>query len=93
MLKWSLAAIAAIVVVFLIVVAMQPSDFKVERSATMRAPAPAAFAQVNDFPEMAGVVAVGEGRPRAQAPVRGPAGRHRRGLCLAGQQGRRRRPA
>jgi len=49
MLKWSLAAIAAIVVVFLVVVAMQPSDFKVERSATMRAPAPAAFAQVNDF--------------------------------------------
>ena len=49
MLKWSLTAIAAIVVVFLAVVALQPSDFKVERSATMRAPAPAAFAQVNDF--------------------------------------------
>jgi hypothetical protein len=49
MLKWSLAAIAAIIVVFLVVVAMQPADFKVERSATMRAPAPAAFAQVNDF--------------------------------------------
>ena len=49
MLKWILAAIAAVVVVFLIVVALQPSDFKVERSATMRAPAPAAFAQVNDF--------------------------------------------
>ena len=49
MLKWSLAAVAAIVVIFLAVVAMQPSDFKVERSATMRAPAPAAFAQVNDF--------------------------------------------
>jgi hypothetical protein len=49
MLKWSLAAIAVIVVGFLIVVAMQPTDFKVERSATMRAPAPAAFAQVNDF--------------------------------------------
>ena len=49
MLKWILAAVAAVVVVFLIVVAMQPSDFKVERSATMRAPAPAAFAQVNDF--------------------------------------------
>jgi hypothetical protein len=28
---------------------LQPSDFKIERSATMRAPAPAAFAQVNDF--------------------------------------------
>ena len=50
MLKWSLCrGLAAVVVVFLIVVAMQPSDFKVERSATMRAPAPAAFAQVNDF--------------------------------------------
>jgi hypothetical protein len=49
MLKWSLAALAAVIVVFLIVVALQPSDFRVERSATMRAPAPAAFAQVNDF--------------------------------------------
>jgi hypothetical protein len=49
MLKWSLAAIAAVVVLFLVVVALQPSDFKVERSATLRAPPPAAFAQVNDF--------------------------------------------
>jgi hypothetical protein len=49
MLKWSLAAIAVIVAGFLIVVAMQPADFKIERSATMRAPAPAAFAEVNDF--------------------------------------------
>ena len=49
MLKWILAAVGAVVVVFLIVVALQPSDFRVERSATMRAPAPAAFAQVNDF--------------------------------------------
>jgi hypothetical protein len=49
MLKWILGGVAAAVVIFLIVVALQPSDFKVERSATMRAPAPAAFAQVNDF--------------------------------------------
>lgn len=49
MLKWILGGVAAVVAIFLIVVAMQPSDFKVERSATMRAPAPAAFAQVNDF--------------------------------------------
>ena len=49
MLKWTLAAVAAIVVVSLLVVAMQPDDFRIERSATMRAPAPAAFAQVNDF--------------------------------------------
>jgi hypothetical protein len=49
MLKWILAGAAAVVVIFLLVVALQPSDFKIERSATMRAPAPAAFAQVNDF--------------------------------------------
>ena len=49
MLKWTLLGLGGVVVVFLIVVAMQPADFKVERSATMRAPAPAAFAQVNDF--------------------------------------------
>jgi hypothetical protein len=45
MLKWTLAAVAAVIVVFLIVVALQPSDFRIERSATMRAPAPAAFAR------------------------------------------------
>jgi hypothetical protein len=49
MLKWILAGLAGVIGVFVIVVALQPSDFKVERSATMRAPAPAAFAQVNDF--------------------------------------------
>ena len=49
MLKWTLLGLGGVIVVFLIVVAMQPSDFKVERSATLRAPAPAAFAQVNDF--------------------------------------------
>ena len=49
MLKWIFAAVAAVVLIFAIVVALQPSDFKVERSATMRAPAAAAFAQVNDF--------------------------------------------
>ena len=49
MLNWFLIAVAAVVVIFLAIVALQPSDFRVERSATMRAPAPAAFAQVNDF--------------------------------------------
>ena len=54
MLKWILGGAAAVVVIFLIVVAMQPSDFRVERSATMRAPASAAFAQVNDFQKWQG---------------------------------------
>lgn len=45
----ALAAIAAIVVVFAIVVALQPSEVRVVRSVAIAAPAPAVFAQVNDF--------------------------------------------
>ncbi len=49
MLRWILLGLGGVIGVCLIVVALQPADFKVERSATMRAPAPAAFAQVNDL--------------------------------------------
>ena len=49
MLKIILIAIAVIVVVFLVVVALQPSEFRVARSTTISGPAPAVFAQVNDF--------------------------------------------
>jgi hypothetical protein len=49
MLKWILLGLGGVIVVFLVIVALQPADFKIERTATMRAPAPAAFAQVNDF--------------------------------------------
>ena len=49
MLKWTLIAVVAVVVVFVAFVALQPADFRIERSATMRAPAAAAHAQVNDF--------------------------------------------
>jgi Polyketide cyclase / dehydrase and lipid transport len=53
MLKKVLLSVAAIVVVlvigFVIVVAMQPSEFHVERSAIMAAPAETVFAQVNNF--------------------------------------------
>ncbi len=48
-LKTILFALVAIIVVFVVVVAMQPSDFRVERTATMSAPPQAVFAQVNDF--------------------------------------------
>lgn len=47
--KWILISLAVVVAGFLVVVALQPSEFKIERSASMRAPAQAAFAQVNDF--------------------------------------------
>src|SRR5256712_8385108 len=45
----TLIALAVIVIVLVLVVAMQPSEFRVVRSATISAPAPAVFAQVNDF--------------------------------------------
>jgi uncharacterized protein YndB with AHSA1/START domain len=44
-----LAAIAALVVLLLIVVAMQPANFRVVRSGSVAAPAADVFPQVNDF--------------------------------------------
>ncbi|MFN4261286.1 MAG: SRPBCC family protein [Gemmataceae bacterium] len=45
----SILALVAVVGVFAGVVAMQPSEFHVERSATIAAPPSVVFAQVNDF--------------------------------------------
>jgi hypothetical protein len=49
MFKKIFIALAVIVIVFVIVVAMQPSEFHVARSAAISVPAPAVFTQVNDF--------------------------------------------
>jgi hypothetical protein len=49
MLKKILLALAVIVVAFLVVVALQPAEFRVMRAATISAPPPAVFAQVNDL--------------------------------------------
>ena len=49
MLKKILIALAAILVVFAIVVALQPADFRITRSITIAAPPATVFAQVNDF--------------------------------------------
>jgi len=51
-LKVALAVAALVVLVvaaLAVIVAMQPAEFRVQRSATINAPAPAVFAQVNDF--------------------------------------------
>lgn len=45
----ALIVIAVIVVLFLVLVAMQPSEFHVARSTTISATPAAVFAQVNDF--------------------------------------------
>ena len=44
-----LIAIAVLVVVLVVVIATRPSEFRVERTATVSAPAAVVFAQVNDF--------------------------------------------
>src|SRR5881409_2320339 len=44
-----LVALAVIVLGFVGVVAVRPSEYRVARTATIAAPAPAVFAQVNDF--------------------------------------------
>src|SRR6266478_5063331 len=44
-----LIALAVIVVVFVVIVALQPADFRVTRSATIPAPPAVVFAQVNDL--------------------------------------------
>ena len=49
MLKIALISLAVLVVIFLIVAAMQPSDFRITRSAIFAAPATVVFEQVNDF--------------------------------------------
>jgi|SRR5881409_459840 len=48
MIKKILIGLAAVVVIFLIVVATRPADFRVERSATLSASPMALFEQVND---------------------------------------------
>ena len=49
MLLKTLIMLAVIVVAFVIIVALRPSDFRVVRSATINAPAEAVFAQINDL--------------------------------------------
>ncbi len=49
MLKKILIGVTAVLAVLVVVVALQPSTFHIERSITMAAPPERAFAQVNDF--------------------------------------------
>lgn len=49
MLKIIFLTLAVIIVVLVVIIALQPSQFRVARSTTIAAPPPAVFAQVNDF--------------------------------------------
>ena len=49
MLPYIILAICAVIVVLVVIIALQPSEFQVSRSATMSASPQAVFEQVNDF--------------------------------------------
>ena len=49
MLDIILILVAIAVIIFIVVAAMQPSDFRITRTGTITAPASAVFAQVNDL--------------------------------------------
>ncbi|TXD35257.1 SRPBCC family protein [Lujinxingia vulgaris] len=49
MIKKIALGFTALVVVLVVVIALQPSEFRVERTQTIEAPAPVVFAQINDF--------------------------------------------
>jgi hypothetical protein len=44
-----LLGFVVVLAVLVVVIALQPTEFRVERAATVAAPAPVVFAQVNDF--------------------------------------------
>src|SRR5438445_4895752 len=73
MLKIFLIALAVIVVVFLSVVAMQPSDFRITRSATIAAPPEAVFAQVNELHNWEAWSPWAKLDPKAKSTYEGPA--------------------
>jgi uncharacterized protein YndB with AHSA1/START domain len=72
MLKKILIALAAIVVVLVAVVAMQPSEFRVTRTATISAPPADVFAQVNDFHHWQAWSPWAKLDPAAKATFEGP---------------------
>ena len=72
MLKKILIALAAIVVVLVAVVAVQPSEFRVTRTATISAPAADVFAQVNDFHHWQAWSPWAKLDPAAKATFEGP---------------------
>jgi uncharacterized protein YndB with AHSA1/START domain len=65
-------ALAVIVVVLGVVVAMQPSDFRIERSATIAAPVSEVFAEVNDFHKWAAWSAWDKVDPSMKRTYEGP---------------------
>ncbi len=73
MIKKILLGLAALVAVFLIIVATRPADFKVTRSAIIPAPPAAVFAQVNDLHKWDAWSPWAKLDPNSKATFEGPA--------------------
>jgi hypothetical protein len=72
MLKKILIAVAAIVFGLIGLVAMQPDDFRIERTASINAPASNVFAQVNDFHKWEAWSPWAKLDPKAKVAFEGP---------------------
>jgi uncharacterized protein YndB with AHSA1/START domain len=72
MLKRVLFAVVAIAAVFAVYVALQPSSFRIERSAIIVAPPAAVFAEVNNFHNWEGWSPWAKLDPNAKATFEGP---------------------
>ena len=70
--KYIFATLVAMIAVLCIVIAMQPDDFKVARSATMKATPAAVFEQVNDFHKWDAWSPWAKMDPNAKATFDGP---------------------
>ena len=73
MLKIILIAIPAIIVVFIIIVAMQPSSYRVTRSLAIAAPPDALFPHMNDLKKWAAWNPWGKADPNMKLTYAGPA--------------------
>lgn len=73
MLKKILLGLVAIVAVFVIVVAIQPSEFRIQRSATIAAPAAVVFPHVNDLHKWQAWSPFAKLDPNAKLTYEGPA--------------------
>jgi hypothetical protein len=65
-------ALLVIIAIFAVIVAVQPADYRVERSATINAPQPVVFAQVNDFHNWEGWSPWAKLDPAAKNSFEGP---------------------
>jgi len=80
----ALGAFAALVVIFVIVVAMQPSTFRISRSATMAAPAAAISPHINELKKWQPWSPWMKLDPNAKSTFEGPAGGKGAAMTWAG---------